>query len=170
MAFSKTLPFSIEKMSLEGSETPTKIYVTEDYLNLIKKHTTVLKYKEHHTRYQEITMCIKKFVEDLYRKRANLKKELKQLEKQEKTQESIVRIEQLNNQQTGIKIVLNSLYGKFCEKPHHTQCFYSNLNNYKFERYAVPNPEYRCILSGCYIIYESRLKLLDKIIKCSERG
>lgn len=95
----------------------------------MRENTDALVITEYHTLYQEKTICLKKFVEDLYRKRVCLKRELNDVKRLEQTQETIAKIEQLNNQQTGIKIVLNSLYGKFCEKPHHTQCFYSNLTN-----------------------------------------
>lgn len=170
MDFNKTQLIPGEKTTKPDSPKPTKLYVTQEYLDLMKKYTSVLDIKEYHTVYQEKTKCFKKFVEDLYRKRVLLKRELKQLKEQPRTHENLSRIEQLSNQQTGIKIVLNSLYGKFCEKPHHNRCFYSNLSDFKYVRYPIDNPKYRSILSGAYIIYEARLKLLDKIIKCVEQG
>lgn len=170
MDFNKTQLIPKEKISPADSNTPTRFYVTEEYLQLMKNHTSVLEMKEYHTVYQEKTKAFKKFVEDLYRKRVLLKRELKDLKAQERTHEILSRIEQLSTQETGIKIVLNSLYGKFCEKPFHNRCFYSNLSDFKYVRYPVDNPKYCSILSGAYIIYEARLKLLEKIIKCVEQG
>lgn len=170
MDYNSTLPISLEKITSEESENPTKIYVTEEYLEMMKANTSVLKMKVYHTLYQEKTWCVKKFVEDLYRKRVLLNRELADIKTKPVTPEIEAKTEQLKNEQTGIKIVLNALYGKFCERPHHTQCFYSNLTDYKYVRYPLENPVYRCILSGCYIIYEARLKLIDKIIKCRQQG
>lgn len=170
MDFNKTLPISLDKISGEETDDPIKFYVTEEYLEMMKEYSDDLKVIVYHTLYQEKTLCLKKFVDDLYRKRTVLKKELKEIDALPKTQDTIARKEQLQNQQTGIKIVLNSLYGKFCEKPHHTQCFYSNVSDYKFIRYPVNAPVYRTILSGCYITYTARLKLIEKIIECRKRG
>lgn len=168
--FNKTLPIPEIKITPKDSDKPYRFYVTEEYLNMMRENTDALVITEYHTLYQEKTICLKKFVEDLYRKRVCLKRELNDVKRLEQTQETIAKIEQLNNQQTGIKIVLNSLYGKFCEKPHHTQCFYSNLTNWQYIRYPVENPVYRSILSGAYITSIGRLKLIDKIIQCAKQG
>lgn len=170
MDFNRTLPVSEDRITPKDSENPTKFYVTEEYLEMMRNNTDVLDITVHHTVYQEKTNCVKKFVEDLYRKRVLIKRELEELEKQPTTHETLAKKEQLQNQQRAIKIILNSTYGKFCERPHHTQCFYSNLTDNKYLRYPLENPVYRTILTGCYIIYRSRLLLLEKIIQCAKQG
>lgn len=172
MEFNKTQPIPAEKITKEDldEEKIVKFYVTDEYLQMLKENTLVFRYKEYHTVYQEKTYCIKKFIEDLYRKRVNIKREKEEFESKPPTQETITRLVQLENEDEGVKTILNSIYGKFCEKPHHTQCFYSNVNGFKFQRYAVDNPVYRCILSGAYITYQGRLKVIEKIIQCSKEG
>lgn len=69
--------------------------------------------------------------------------------------------------QHGLKILLNSLYGKMCERGYHVNIVYNDL---KFETYDNPKKIYPCILTGSFITYRARLKLLSTIKKVLDAG
>lgn len=62
---------------------------------------------------------------------------------------------------------MNSLYGKMCEKGHHVNTVYYDL---KYEIYPNPKKKYPCILTGSFITYRARLKLLKTIKQVVESG
>lgn len=73
----------------------------------------------------------------------------------------------LDDTQKGLKDLMNSLYGKLCEKGHHqgTVYFHSKSTNFAHETFKYP-----CILTGAYITYRARLCLLEKIKKVVDSG
>lgn len=100
-----------------------------------------------------------------YTKRQECNKQLAELEYRGETYTS--KFIDLDDQQKGLKLLMNALYGKLCEKGHHTGIVYHES---RFTKFKKDDEYYPCILTGSFITYRSRLELLHKIKASLQAG
>lgn len=111
--------------------------------------------------YQYNTTIIAPLMKRYYGKRMEYKALMEEQKKGTPEHELYDRI------QHGLKILLNSLYGKLCERGYHVNIVFNDL---KYDTYDNPNKIYPCILTGSFITYRARLKLLSTIKRVLDAG
>lgn len=138
----------------------TPFLVDKEYWDFVCENSDI-EYTMEHTYYQYTTRIIEPLINKLYEKRV----EYKDLHK--KAVKGTAEHELYGNIEGGLKVLLNSLYGKMCEKGYHVNTVYYDL---KYEIYPNPKKKYPCILTGSFITYRARLKLLKTIKQVVESG
>lgn len=111
--------------------------------------------------YQKSDFLLKSFITKLFDKRAAIKKEMKN------HTPGSTEYSGLKDLEEGLKLLMNSLYGKMCERGYHVNKVYNEL---RFEIFENTEKNYPCILTGSYITSKSRLKLLTKIREIIDAG
>lgn len=117
------------------------------------------------TYYQRKAPLLKELILKFYTKRKEIKETMKRMEKDGREKEA--RYADLNDQQEALKINMNALYGKLCEKGHHLGIVYHEC---QYKEYVNDDLYYPCILTGSFITYRGRLSLVKKIKKVIEAG
>lgn len=146
--------FSMEKL------TEFFFFVEDEYWKFVLENCEV-DYDVEYTYYQRNTRIIGGLINKYFDRRAAIKKEM---EKLSKTSTEYIA---LNDTQNGLKTLMNSLYGKMCEKGYHVNVVYNDL---KFNTYKSKDRKHPCILTGSFITYRARLTLLKKIKKVLDSG
>lgn len=141
-------------------QTDRPFFVEGKYWEFMLKNAH-MDYTVEGTYYQNNTKVIANLMKKYYAKR-NEYKDLR-----DKFEEGTPEYELYDRIQHGLKILLNSLYGKMCERGYHINIVFNDL---KFETYDNPKKIYPCILTGSFITYRARLKLLSTIKKVLDAG
>lgn len=136
----------------------------KEYFDFVRENCNI-EYEIIDTWYQANTTVLKPLIEMYYNKRKDCKAEMKKLERD--GDDKTPMYEDLDDQQQGLKLLMNSLYGKLCEKGHHTGVVYHES---KYTRYKQDDGIFPCILSGSFITYRGRLSLMKKIKAVVEAG
>lgn len=138
----------------------TPFLVEKEYWDFVCENSDI-EYTLEHTYYQYNTRIFEPLINKYYGKRLEYK-DLK-----EKAPKGSADYELYDTVEHGLKVLLNSIYGKMCEKGYHVNTVYYDL---KYEIYQNPWKKYPCILTGSFITYRARLKLLSTILKTLEAG
>lgn len=136
----------------------------KEYFDFVLENADV-DYELVDTWYQENTKIIKPLIDMYYNKRKECKTEMKELKK--RGEDNTGKYADLQDQQEGLKILMNALYGKMCEGGHHTGIVYYESKYTKFKHDELSYP---CILTGSFITYRGRLSLLQKIKAILDAG
>lgn len=134
--------------------------VEDEYLNFVLENADI-EYDHIKTYYQRKLPLLREVILKFYNQRKEVKAKMKGMD------ESSSKYKDLDELQTGLKLNMNSLYGKLCEKGHHKSYVYIEG---KINEYNTPNPKYPCILTGSFITYRARLNLLQQIKAVLDAG
>lgn len=159
MSCLKTRPFGKKKINERRT-----FFVEKEYFDFVRENADV-EYELIDTWYQANTTVIKHLIEMFYNRRKECNAKKQELEDRGDTKSSTY--EDLDDQQKGLKLLMNSLYGKMCEKGHHTSVVYYQS---KYTKFKQDNAKLPCILTGSFITYRGRLSLLQKIKAVIEAG
>lgn len=154
-------PISIDRLN---TYLDLRFYMLKEYYEMVDRlciHESTI----HEIRYQKTTAVMAPLIEKLY----SMRKGYKML--MNRHQPGDPEYEVLNMRQQGCKIIMNSIYGKLCEKPHSSSCFYYS-KTLKYEKYLKDKEDfsYRSILTGSFVSYMGRLMLMDKLERCLSAG
>lgn len=155
----KTQPFGINKVN----ENRT-FFVEKAYFDFVRDNSE-MEYELVNTYYQKNTTIIKPLIDMYYTKRKECKDEMKEMERMGETKRD--RYKDLDDQQEGLKLLMNSLYGKMCESGHQTGIVYYES---RYKKYTNEHLDHPCILTGSFITYRGRLSLLEKIKAILDAG
>lgn len=139
-------------------------FCLKEYFDFVMENANV-KYTKLGTYYQRKARILAPLIKKYYDQRKNVKDAMKILEKD--GLRGSPKYEDLDNQQASLKLLMNALYGKLCEKGHLISCVYSGGEYHKYEEEAEYYP---CILTGSFITYMGRLSLLNKIKSVLDAG
>lgn len=140
--------------------TGIPFFVEDEYWKFVLENCEI-EYTVEHVYYQRNTHVLAGLINKYFDRRAAIK------EIMARTPEDTPEYKSLDDTQNGLKILMNSLYGKMCEKGHHTNVVY---NQTKYEVFTNEKKVYPCILTGSFITYRARLTLLRKIKETIESG
>lgn len=141
-------------------------FILKEYFDFIKENAD-LEYTISGVYYQHKTRVLRDQIDKYYNKRMEVRARMEKLDPTQNNYQQLY--EDMDDQQKGLKLLMNSLYGKMCEKAHHTGCIYHEGEFKNFISDSSIN-NYPCILTGSYIIYRARLELLNKIKAVREQG
>lgn len=140
--------------------TSHAIFVEGEYWKFVLKNTKI-DYTLEHIYYQHNTKIVAPLIVKYYSKRLEYQR---MMASHPKGSAEYVKYDKI---QKGLKILLNSMYGKMCEKGYHANVvFYDS----RYETFENENKVYPCILTGSFITYRARLKLLNAIKKVVDAG
>lgn len=169
MSILTTPPIPNEKQSVT-EEDNLDIYIFRELLEFIKLHSTG-EIIEHESYWQEKTYTAQSFIKFLYSLRLDKKEEIKIIQDKLKTnkadQELTQQLTALKLQEQGVKLVMNSLYGKFAERTYLCDKYY-----FGGQYITVPktNQQYGAVSSGLYIALYGRYILYQKILATLNKG
>lgn len=172
MKILKTPPIPQNKQSY-SFDLPKKIFITRDILEYIKKYSQG-EFIEYEVYYQKKTKAVGDFMDYLYNLRKTIQdnrdSRKEDLDRTNDINERIAletEIENLDQQQKGVKTTMNSLYGKLAQKCYLEQLIYYNG---KYNSHINMENPYRCVLTGAYIALMGRFILYTKIQEVIRSG
>lgn len=149
----KNQAFSMEKLS------GIPFFVEGEYWKFVLENCEI-EYELEHTYYQRTNNVLCDLIDKYFDRRHAVKDRMKNCKDPGEYAD-------LDDTQKGLKLLMNSLYGKMCEKGHHTNVVFNEL---KYETFLNEEKIYPCILTGSFITYRARLTLLRKIRECIDAG
>lgn len=139
-------------------------FVLKEYLDFVIAHSTI-DYSILGTYYQRKEKILAGLINSYYERRKEIKRIMDRMESE--GEKGTPKYIDLDDKQSNLKLLMNSLYGKMCEKGRLIECVYAMGEYHEFEN---EEEYYPCILTASYITYKSRLCLLEKIKAVIESG
>lgn len=150
----KNPPIPESKQTLQGEE-PRLIYLPlEVYQFLTSNNVIKGKINKTAVKYQQTTKELSRFMCEMYERRRFYK-----------TKEDLTPAEEADDK--SIKIAMNSIYGKLCEKTHEEKVIYKKG---KFNTEDLLDVEMRSPISGTYVAWMGRLMIYEHLYKVRRAG